>query len=80
MLVNPFPPMSVKWHLKILLCLTPDDLLVNGEPLREERLKMVDFFWSFPIGNGENSNAPGGRLPSNCIDNRDGLFVVYRQS
>ena len=23
--VNPFPPMSVKWHLKILLCLMPDD-------------------------------------------------------
>ena len=41
---------------------------------------MVDCFWSFPIGNGENSNAPGGRLPSDCIDYRDGLFVVYRQS
>ena len=24
--VNPFPPMSVKWHLQILLCLTPDDV------------------------------------------------------
>ena len=23
--VNPFPPMSVEWHLYILLCLTPDD-------------------------------------------------------
>ena len=41
---------------------------------------MVDCLWSFPIGNGENSNAPGGQLPSDCIDNRDGLFVVYRQS
>jgi len=24
-IINPFPPMSVKWHLQILLCLTPDD-------------------------------------------------------
>ena len=24
--VNPLSPMSVKWHLQILLCLTPDDL------------------------------------------------------
>ena len=23
--VNPLPPMSAKWHLQILLCLTPDD-------------------------------------------------------
>ena len=23
--INPFPPMSVKWHLYILLSLTPDD-------------------------------------------------------
>ena len=23
--INPFPPTSVKWHLQILLCLTPDD-------------------------------------------------------
>ena len=23
--LNPFPPMSVKWHLQILLCLISDD-------------------------------------------------------
>ena len=33
--------MSVKWHLSILLCLRPDDLLINGEPLRVESVDNV---------------------------------------
>ena len=34
-IVNPFTPVSTKWHLQILPCLTPDDF-ANGKPLMGE--------------------------------------------
>ena len=38
-----FNPFTTKTHLQILLCLTPDDLLVKGRPLGSERVKPLRF-------------------------------------
>ena len=43
MYINPFPPMSVKWHLQILLCLTPADFSRQwGTTYRVERVNNTE--------------------------------------